>query len=60
MEKGRTFISCYASSDLALKVRVEAAKKNISRSELVRRAVVAYLQQNTQNREEMRNEQATA
>jgi metal-responsive CopG/Arc/MetJ family transcriptional regulator len=43
------FVSGYFPADLALKIRIAAAKRNVSRSELMRRAAAAYLK-DEQNR----------
>jgi len=41
----QTFLSVLLSKDLAHRARIEAAKRNVSRSEFVRRAVVEFLRQ---------------
>lgn len=44
----KVFMAAQVPFDLARRARVEAAKRNVSRSELVRQAVAAFLQEGEQ------------
>ncbi len=49
MEQQLQFISLQLPKKLAAEARIEAAKRNLSRSELIRRAVVEFLKMGQQN-----------